>query len=100
MTPILTFTREALGREVATLGAVQVGEVSRHLGRRSQATYAVWLPGIPHAFRPADSVFNARSAVVRAIDDWLTRIGVFYPGQGVEVCVPDADAELKEARTA
>jgi hypothetical protein len=99
MTPILKFTREELGREVATLGAVRVGEVMRQVGR-PQAGYAVWLPDVPTAFRPAESMFAARSAIARLVDDWLTRIGVFYPGQGVEVRMPDEDGELAEARRA
>jgi hypothetical protein len=98
VTPILTFTRQELGREVAMLGVVQVGEVMRQLGRPAQASYAVWLPDVPKSFRPAPSVSAARSAVQAAIDDWLLRIGVFYPGQGVDVQVPEAAEELKEAR--
>ena len=98
MTPILKFERRELGREVAMLGAIQIGEVMSQLGR-PHATYAVWLPDVPKSFRPADSMFGARSALVRAVDNWLLRIGVFYPGQGVDVQVPEAaTAELKEAR--
>jgi hypothetical protein len=93
MTPILTFTREELGREVATLGAVHVGEVMRFAGHRGQASYAVWLPGVPKRFVPADSTVIARSAVVRQVEEWLTQIGVFYPGQGVEVRVPESKGQ-------
>lgn len=93
MTPVLTFKPEELGREVATLGAVRVGEVMRFAGGKAQATYSVWLPDMPQQFRPAESTFIARSAIVRLVEDWLLRIGVFYPGQSVEVRLPEqADA--------
>jgi hypothetical protein len=99
MTPVLQFTREEMGCEVATLGAVRVGEVMRFAGRgKQQAAYAVWLPDVPTRFVPAESMFIARSAIVRVVEDWLMRIGVFYPGQGVEMRVPEDDE--REARRA
>jgi hypothetical protein len=103
MTPILTFTRGELHREVATLGAVRVGEVSPfNGGHRARAIWSVWLPDMERKCRPAESLFAARSAVQRAVDEWLMRSGVFYPGQGVEMRTPDDDAEaefVKEVRT-
>lgn len=99
MTPILKFTSEELGRQVATLGAVQIGEVMRMVGKsRPQACYAVWLPDVPKRFVPADSMFVARSAVVRVIEDWLNRIGVFGPGDHVEVQIEGEDDALPVAR--
>ena len=100
MTPILKFTPVGLGREVVTLGAVRVGEVMRLFGRRTgeAASYTVCLPDVPTAFRPADSMFKARSAVVRAVDDWLARVGIFCPGDGVDVRVPESHQQ--EARRA
>ena len=106
MTPILTFTREeGLGREVATLGAVRVGQIMQQLGARRQACYAVWLPDVPRQFVPADSVFVARSAIARVVEDWLNRTGVFGPGDGVEVRLSGEDdgeerAPLRQARRA
>jgi hypothetical protein len=94
VTPILTFAKSDIGREVAMLGAVQVGEVMRQVGR-PHATYAVWLPDVPRSFRPAESMFIARSALVRMVEDWLLRIGVFYPGQGVEVRLVEAEPNKK-----
>lgn len=96
MTPVLKFTRVPLGCEVAMLGAVQVGTIMQLTGRRPQASYTVSLPDVPPAFRPADSVFGARSALVRAVEDWLNRTGVFGPGDGVEVRTPDDDVEDDE----
>jgi hypothetical protein len=98
MTPILTFTAEELGREVATLGAVPVGQVMRFIGPRAQASYAVHLPDVPRSFHPAGSMAQARTAIEKVVNEWLLRIGVFYPGQGVEVRVEheDDDAEAAE----
>lgn len=85
MTPVLKFVRGATGREVVQLGAVTIGEVAPHRGERVQATYAVWLPELRHSFVPAESMSRARAAVERVVEEFLLRIGVFYPGQEVEV---------------
>jgi hypothetical protein len=85
MIPILKFVRGATGREVVQLGAVTIGEVAPHRGLGCKATYALWLPDVRHSFVPAGSMSRARAAVERAVEEFLLRIGVFYPGQGVEV---------------
>jgi hypothetical protein len=102
MTPILHFERSERGsaREVVRLGAVTIGEVAPVHLRNAVAAYALWLPDMRRAFTPAESWFAARSAVQRAVDEWLLRIGVFCPGDGVELRVPEDDAEMRERRRA
>jgi hypothetical protein len=85
MIPILKFTRGEMGREVVQLGAVTIGEVAPHRGLSCKATYALWLPDVRHSFRPAESMSRARAAVEHAVEEFLLRIGVFYPGQCLEI---------------
>ncbi len=102
MTPVLKFERGVDGREVVHLGAVRVGEVAPFPGDRIRATWRLWLPDFGRHVG-ADSLFIARSRVIGAVEEWLLRIGVFYPGQSVDVVLPaeqDADAEAAPRRSA
>lgn len=74
MTPILSFVRENsargnLGYEVALLGDVPVGQMA--LGRKG---------------------------IERLVNDWLSRIGVFGPGDRVVVRIGTDDDALPTAR--
>jgi hypothetical protein len=95
MIPILKFTRGETGREVVQLGAVTIGEVAPHRGVHARATYALWLPDVRHSFVPAESMARARAAVEHVVEEFLLRIGVFYPGQCLEIRIegegPDPD---------
>jgi hypothetical protein len=87
MIPVLTFSRAeiALYREIVRLGDVLIGEVSPFHGDRVHATYAIWLPDHERRFVGVESMPAARAAIESAVNQWLLRIGVFYPGQGVTV---------------
>jgi hypothetical protein len=102
MTPILTFTRDEFDREVARLGARRIGEARNfNGGRRARAIWSIWLPDKERKNRPEDSMFSARSAIVRAVNEWLLETGIFYPGQSVEIKIDgeDDDDQTREART-
>jgi len=86
MIPILTFGRpDVFGRVVASLGAEPIGEICPQSG--DVVAYRVMLHGLQTAFRPAESASRARSAIERCVNEWLSRLGVLYPGLGVELVV-------------
>ncbi len=90
MLPILTFKRRPLDPapgEIVLLGAEPIGEIFGGVG-----DYFAWrvdLHGVRSAFQRAESMSRARDAIERAVNDWLNRIGVFYPGLGVELRIED-----------
>jgi len=100
MTPILHFERKIPGNatETVRMGAVVIGTIQPVHYRDHQAAYALWLPDMLRGFRPAGSFFQARSALIRAVEEWLLRIGVFYPGQSVEIRVPHEDVDDADVR--
>jgi hypothetical protein len=92
MTPVLTFTRGELDREVVKLGDVVIGEVAPHHGTRARATFSLRLPDShPSSFRPARSIAQAREMIRASVSEWFLRAGVFYPGQLIE-CARDNGA--------
>jgi len=90
MAPALMFAPAAeLGRELVTLGNIRIGEVSASLHGAHRATYRLWLPDLRSSPRPAPSVEMARHQVRQAVEDWLVRAGIFYPGQAIELHAAD-----------
>lgn len=90
MIPILTFGRpDVFGRVAVSLGAELIGEIAPQDG--DAVAYRVMLHGLSSAFRPAESAARARGAIEHVVNEWLTRLGLFYPGLGVDIVMPDAD---------
>lgn len=85
MVPILTFvpSRIAPGHETVTLGAEEIGEILPQEG--DYVPYRVALHGLRATFYRADCHERARAAIERFVNEWLSRLGLFYPGLGVEV---------------
>jgi hypothetical protein len=84
MTPVLSFKPGELNREVVSLGVEMIGEIicseaSRRVG--GQVSYAVQLHGVRRGFIPAASVPAARQEIRHLVEEWLVRLGVFYPGE-------------------
>jgi hypothetical protein len=82
MIPVLAFAGDGLGGWIVALGAERIGEI---LPAGSAAAWRVILHGERSAFRRANSAEAARRAIERAVNEWLVRLGVFYPGQAVTV---------------
>lgn len=93
MRPTLYFLPRAAESEIVKLGDVMVGEVGRY-SNGAPAHFIVWLPEERHGFRPAANLHEARVAVVRAVQRWLARIGVAYPGESIDIDAP-ADPDLE-----
>jgi hypothetical protein len=90
VTPILTFTRGEFDRELVRLGDVIVGEISEYRGQRIKATFSLRLPEYHRSsFRPAPSFEAAREIIRREVEEWLVRLGVFYPEQPIEFHIID-----------
>lgn len=94
MSPILYFLPRNAESEVVKLGDVVVGEVGRYSNIGVPAHWVIWLSDEHRGFRPAKSMHEGRVALVRAVERWLVRIGVFYPGQSIDVDAP-ADSDLE-----
>jgi len=93
MSPILYFLPRTAESEIVKLGDVMIGEVG-NFSRAPAAHFTVYLPDEQRGFRPAKSMHEARVAVVRAVEQWLVRVGVFYPGQSIDIEAP-TDSELE-----
>lgn len=77
MTSPVTFERRGAGREVAMLGAVEVGQVVEHSVSRRIGAY--WRSTLPdHAARmvPARDFDEARQALGEHVWEWLARAGL------------------------
>lgn len=83
MIPILGFTPGELRRERVTLGAEEIGEIIGQGG--GLVAYRVHLHSVRSAFRAATSIAIAREAIERDVNEWLIRLGVLFPGLGVEL---------------
>jgi hypothetical protein len=95
MIPQLRFAVGVFDRETVSLGAEQIGEIVPHDG--DHFAWRVMLHGLHSAFRQAESRSRARAAIERAVNEWLTRLGLFYPGLGVEMVVIDVDGTEQAA---
>jgi hypothetical protein len=67
----LRFEPRGLGREVALLGAVVVGELCELGGGGIGAWWRCELPDGRRAVIPARTVEAARRALIARVDDWL-----------------------------
>lgn len=87
--PVLTFKSSHLRGEVAWLGEVLVGEIMPVPGAR-RLTYS-WRVKMPdcNVQGPAPTSHQARSHIECEINEWLVRIGVFLPEEGVRVVVEE-----------
>lgn len=83
MLPVLSFHCAAhFGIEKVFLGDAMIGNIQQ-LGEMYRI--ALWLPGPSRGRRAPRSGAEARAIFVDAVNDWLLRAGIFYPGQSVEV---------------
>lgn len=90
MLPVLAFERTGLARVIVKLGEEQVAEIlPMPSGARA---WRVILHGESGAFRHAGNMMEARCAIVDAVNDWLVRIGIFYPGAAVAIVDRFCDA--------
>jgi len=81
------------GREVARLGEIIVGELSAFPGRRMAFTWRVKLADHSVSVGPAASRKEARGAITGAVNQWLERAGLIYPGGRVLVIVDEPQSE-------
>jgi hypothetical protein len=93
MTPVLSFKPGELNREVVNLGVEMIGEIICSTLPRRQVTYVVRLHGARTCFILAASVPAARQEIRQLVEEWLVRLGIFYPGE----CVTFDDAEVVPA---
>lgn len=73
----VVFKAHGMGREIAMLGAIQVGAVQPYLcGRRIRAVVVVSLPDVLTGPMKATSIDEAKDIVRQRVEDWLDAAGL------------------------
>ena len=68
---MIRFEPSAMGREVAKLGLVTIGEVAPNYGPRQRAWVRLFLPDVPKQVLPASSIEAAKQILERKVREWL-----------------------------